>query len=491
MEQPPTKRTKTEIEADILVYGCDDCDAKFVSKIKSTEHLIRIHKQSINVLPIEVFENILDFLHPNDLVEMGQTNHNYKDLVADYFERKRQCGRIEIISKGGCPKIRCLWKKKYEIYFRSIIRNIVIVMSINDPITEMFEFIKEKCSKNIHSLMLDNWDISNSEDQDHVRIKINESHMAIIGEQIKHLTDLVLGSKIDCNIQWDRFKRLRILCDELHGGQSNWMTNKLPNLSTLCLLGGGWNEIVLKDFIQNHMQIDTLFVRNFTAISSVLSSNIKFSNAVFRNIGEDDTAELLNQIKKYYTNVTSFDLEIHSIDRATFRQIAAMEKVEKLHIEIMDRDLAVIGNIRLPHIQRLCITMLDPTTKNALNLIKKSFFNLHKLWIYHYEGSSEMSPNEILTILVDALPKLKHLHVKCYEEFDGRNYDLHDWTSARLSMKNASPVTVHIEERYILEHDCDSFKRNNISFKIEEDTACRNRPWLVENYLDLVKGLRH
>lgn len=71
--------------------GKEDSDYKFVSKIKCDEHLIRTHNQPITVLSNEVIEHILDFLHPNDLVELIRRCDHYKNIFnenvnADGFE---------------------------------------------------------------------------------------------------------------------------------------------------------------------------------------------------------------------------------------------------------------------------------------------------------------------------------------------------------------------------------------------------------------------
>lgn len=116
-------------EAEQLVYGCYKCADKFVNNVQLTEHLIREHETAIDVLPDELFKHLFEFLHPNDLVEMSQTSHHFKDLVADHFKRKRQCEYVHIIDDNGNPKFEFRAKEKYEIYFRSIIRNISLTIN--------------------------------------------------------------------------------------------------------------------------------------------------------------------------------------------------------------------------------------------------------------------------------------------------------------------------------------------------------------------------
>lgn len=141
MDEPMAKRAKH----DTFHYYCEECIVEFPSQIKLTEHLISVHNQSINIIPIEVFENIIEHLHPNDLVELSETCHKCKYLIANYFERKHLCGWIRIFSEKGKPKFHFYHNEKYEIYFRTKIRNIVISINDSDSVVKLFQFIRENC----------------------------------------------------------------------------------------------------------------------------------------------------------------------------------------------------------------------------------------------------------------------------------------------------------------------------------------------------------
>lgn len=134
-----------------LFHCCDECNDKFVTNHRLIEHLIRDHNQSLDVLPIPLMENILDFVHPNDLIAVSQTCHKLKDGVESFFERKRQCGLIRIHKVFKEPYIMHRFHKKYEIYFRSLIRNISV--DFWDKLdANVFRFIKEHCSKDLQRL---------------------------------------------------------------------------------------------------------------------------------------------------------------------------------------------------------------------------------------------------------------------------------------------------------------------------------------------------
>lgn len=81
------------------------------------------------------------FPHPNDLVEMSHTCSKYKALIAEHFERKRQCGWVDIISGDGRSTFDLNDKEEYETYFRSKFRNIVINFKYIEPTIDIFQFI--------------------------------------------------------------------------------------------------------------------------------------------------------------------------------------------------------------------------------------------------------------------------------------------------------------------------------------------------------------
>lgn len=111
-----------------FLYSCDDCGEKFEYKISCDMHRIRTHAELITVLPPKLVKNIFELLHPHDMVNLSQTCHKYKDFIAEHFEQKRQCGWITIHIGRGIPEFSLDRDEKYEIYFRSFIRNIKIMM---------------------------------------------------------------------------------------------------------------------------------------------------------------------------------------------------------------------------------------------------------------------------------------------------------------------------------------------------------------------------
>lgn len=179
---------------------------------------------------------------------MSHTCSIYKHLVPEFFQRKRQCGWIQIIGKDGMLKFSNYdhfhqKKEKYEIIFRSLICNVEINWKLV-PIMDIFKSIKDNCSKTIKSLVFDSCICGTCGGE---IIQIDESHMELIGEQIKQLELLSLGKKIVCNIQWDRFENLQVLFDEAKGNYM-WLHQKFPNLHTLHFLEFNEDLDVLANF---------------------------------------------------------------------------------------------------------------------------------------------------------------------------------------------------------------------------------------------------
>lgn len=404
------------------------------------------HERSIDVLPTEVFGRILDFLHPNDLVEVSKLSNHSRNSVADYFRLNRQCGWATI-SDGSSPNFDFDQKEKYEKYFRSIIRNVKIDMRSFDPIMDKFRFVKENCSKSIRWFVLH---------AGYSSVQINESHIEIIGDQIKHLYAFAFDSSIKFNLQWNRFSELRVLIDYLNGNQKPWMTEMFPNLHTLCMVEtkSDLDQVGLTNFIRNHNQIRTFCSNNFSAIECILSSNINLSNAVFCHIGQDDIENMLNLIDQYYSNIRSFEFDIRWVDQDVFssvlRRIARMQKVTKLHCSLKKPNFLLLNddNIQLPHIRELDMMFIhigSSFTRDELKLLVKTFPNVVDLWMTLLYTEPAMSPNEFVSIIVDGLQKLKDLHVNCSFNFREQNYELRNWDSVRQSVRNAPIVTVHEE----------------------------------------------
>lgn len=482
------KRAKKET----LLECCVECIAEFPSRIILIEHLIRVHKQSMDILPIDVLENILDHLHPNDLVGLSQTCHKYKHLIAVHFERKRHCGWIRIFSAMGRPQFHIYRNEKYEIYFRRMIRNIVVSMHSGDAVAKIFQFVRENCSKNIWSLILDGLG---------PKIQINENHLQIIGDQVKQLDALVIENGIVCNMGWDRFANIRILCDRSSDMRMLWATKVFPNLRTLCLMNDsrqGWHPHNLDIFIRNHMQMKTFCSDNLSTIRCVLSTSIKLSNAIFNDMHKGCLGKLLTEMEKSHNQIESFDLQFENMkERKFYKIVAGMKKVKKLHCDVGQGDIRIFNgmNIQLPHIQVLCLKFSVATTCAELKMIGKSFPNLSELWI-QFALQTDRTFNEVVTILVDGLAKLKHLYLDGTWNFGEKSdFNLENWKPVRNQLENtaaaeAAAVTVHIgRDAKFNYYEFPEFKANRVVIETDNDTFCRmcsqNTTYVLEYFTSL------
>lgn len=436
MDEPLAKRSKQENDNDKLAA---------IHPIESNEK----PPNYFDILPPEIVEHILEFLHPNDLANMSQTCRKYNQMVPKYFQQKRQCGWVRIISKDD----RMQWfnfveKQKYEIIFRSIIRRIEVYLFKNDPIMDIFKFIKENCSTNIRSLVI----------RCFANVEINESYMQTIGEQIKYLDLLSLDSMIEypvpninCNIQWERFTNLQTLYAKCGGNM--WLTKTFPMLHTLLHIptdyGPHLDVNALTNFFRNNMQIETLTAKCLQVFESIFSSNINLLKLILdcRRICNEE-AELFDQMEKCYNQIESFDLKIDA--NSYLNRICRMEKVKTLHWLPQSHSISdfIDMNIELSYIERLCFRYSNTLTLTETELIGvlKCFPNVTELWFRWDDSWQSTSPNKIVTILVDNLPKLVHLHLWNSLPFDGENFALRNWNSGRHSMENVPIVMVYVKK---------------------------------------------
>lgn len=390
------------------------------------------HDKSITDFPFEVMELILEFLPPNDLVNLSQTCRRYKHLVPEYFQRKRQCGWIRIVSQNGTPNFCNQRTERYETIFRSIIRNVVIDFDSGDSITKMCTFIKDNCSKNIHSLVLDGC----------FHTEINEKHIEIMRQQIGHLEQLTLLYGTFSNIPWNRFANLRRLYDGSHGDHK-WMTEKFHNLHTLYVLSlNECHQNALTTFFRKNIQIEMFSTADAQVIKSIYAANVNLVNLVFYIwLGEEE--ESMDQMEMCYNQIESIELHVYSV--AILNKISQMKKVKTLHWFSLDIGESIRMTNQLPYIQCLHI-VVDQSTHELLDTYVKCFPNLRELWIC-FNDFAVKAANEWVTFFVNGLPKLENVYLRIQGEFKGDYLNARIRWSSPWSMKSAPIVKVHVPER--------------------------------------------
>lgn len=415
---------KEDIETNTLLYKCDECGKKFMFRGIRDEHRIRAHNQTINILPPEVFENILDFLHPNDLVNVSRTCDRYKEWVTDYFERKRQCGWVVIRIENGRPKFDFDQKQKYEKYFRSKIRNVIVYKGCGQPSEQIFQFIKKNCSKNIRSFGCQDFMVS------------DESHMEMIWDQIKNLEILAL----DC-----ADSRLNPIADGSDTGMSSqrWINKTFSRLHTLHLPARLARPHELTDFFRNNMQIETF------SFADLLSSKIHLSHLVY-HLKKMYEGQYIDEIEKCYDQVDIIGLDISGFEFGVDR-IARMEKVKSLHSDCEN-------DFYFPYIQQLSTDLSNDQQK--FQRIVENYPNLLRLGVLGCFRYRQF--NKDISTMIGRLPKLEDLYLDYLCENMHEKFYLQKWNSVRMSIKNASNLTVYVG-RY--EDDTAAFKPNHFIIK--------------------------
>lgn len=185
--------------------------------------------------------------------------------------------------------------------------------------------------------------------------------------------------------------------------------------------------------ISNNMQLKTFSCWDWKVFEYILSSNINLSSFVFPlcRWGGVDT---INAMKKCNNQIESYDLRIgRRYDMDIVNEPSQMEKIKGLQIPCY----TFLKMVVFPHIQWLD-TAVKATRESIFQLVRK-FPNLTELWIkFHPVEKSDVWTNDYVTILIDGLPKLKHLYIFFMNGINKKKTKLNNcW--------NVPFVTVHVE----------------------------------------------
>lgn len=195
--------------------------------------------RTINDLDVRCIEEILKYLSPNDMSAFSRTCSLYKNWTEKYFYRNPIFYRIHINIENGRPRFRYIGYSAeiYEIRFRSLFRFLSVEMD-DSLSSEIFQFMKENCAKDLIHLKFWSFD----------RMDLSRCDGSIIAEQLR----LVKALEIECNSEFNGdiydtlFKyceQLRILAFNLNKYQmehqeanSTWMSHNYLRLETFVFM---------------------------------------------------------------------------------------------------------------------------------------------------------------------------------------------------------------------------------------------------------------
>lgn len=304
--------------------------------------------------------------------------------------------------------------KKYEKYFRSMIRGVYVRVESSHSISDLFGFIKTNCSKNIQRLELRSCGVR------HI-IRIDDRDMEIIADHIKHLEALNLSGGIMFNIQRDHLNSLQTLQIFAKGGESMaWLNRTFTKLKTFRLRVMKGIPIDLENFLQGNNQLVRIFCDGELAARSVLTVNTKLPKAVLRlSESEFEAVEPLcerNIVRhlKEISLVSTFEVCIKlsaPLKLSLTRKLIGMNMVNDLHFTVDTQTIVFFNKMTdvIPHVRSLCITTHVSLMRKDIYAIVKCFPNLNELRINSYV--LKVSLKEIIPIFTDGMPKLKKIYL--------------------------------------------------------------------------------
>lgn len=124
---------------------CEECHAGVPNKFPS--------RKTLDMLPIEIIEKVLEFLSPNDLARFSVTCHRFRDAARKYFQLKRQCGIVTVATNHYDEHADFQEEENiYIIRFSSLIPNVKIIFTNEKCVNSALAFVKDNCCKHLKKL---------------------------------------------------------------------------------------------------------------------------------------------------------------------------------------------------------------------------------------------------------------------------------------------------------------------------------------------------
>lgn len=428
-----------------------------------TKHLIECSTggRTMETLPIEIIEKILQFLPPNDLAQFSVTCHKFRIAARKHFQLKRQCGLVTIDTRLRHPQVYFPKEKKdiYKIRFRDLIPRVKIILRNAKCISNVFEFVHSNVKQQLKMLEIekkwsDDW-YTHEENEMEINeniLNINNRHMSMIAKQIKDVEMLVLHGKIEINLQSELFSNLRalgIFSIITFEHQAIFFNHKFPKLQTLCLNGWQCNDSEFNIFLHKNPQLKNIFCNQNECIRCILTTDIKLSNIIlqFGTIGSgNNIVDVLDDLWKCSNlgNVDSIHIITNSITMQTeLTGLKRITNLKSLHLTGYENIFSDYIE-SLPYIQQLCLSSdcYTPMTQQTLNAIVRIFPNLEKLNFCIIDAMCLVSIKDLVSSIVAGLPKLKNLYLQNCDRSEIKE-NIQEWDLIRLTLKNVSRLQIY------------------------------------------------
>lgn len=419
-------------------------------------------------LPKEMVEKIFEFQEPNDLARMSLTCEFYKTCAEDYFKLKfKSSGKITI--SMAAFHFEPGEFERYEVRFRSLIRNIQVEIEEPNEIHTAFQFIRDNCAEQLRWLGLYG-PTSN-------QVTINSNQMNILtNAQLASLEILIMyGCVIDDAALPQRLPNLKVLCIEMHFSHDingTWMNQTFEKVHTLWLLCAE-GQININNFLQQNPQIDFVFTNNLAAVRDILSINRKLSKAAIRFWRRHEFPQILGEYENCCKqgNILSLDVCFDCfVSTESLQEIVRLKYVKSLHYQLNDIIMPYFNEMDIqPNLEQLCLRVQSFYSESEVQTIIKCFPNLLELRLDLSCGSFRQSMVDIIKVIIGKMANLRHLYVIPGEVIALKQAN--DLNSARLNLANAAKVTIHLKKDLLSDLNLTT-KWDAVAFECKQQIDC-------------------
>lgn len=440
---PEPSQTKTSSNS-----YCAECCIGVLNKFPS--------RKTLDMLPIEIIEKVLEFLSPNDLARMSVTCRRFRDAARNFFQLKRQCGTVTITSNRYDAHADFRNEKNIHIIrFRSLIPRVVINLFNDKSSKNALTLVKDNCCKHLKSLSLHAYNHET---------KIYDLDLNMIAEHIKSIEILDLCKINSSTIDWELFFNLRTL-SILLDHKITFMNRTFPKLQTLCLFESvGYNNLIYERcefdvFLRNNAQLKNIYCNHRLKIQWILSTVSKLSNVVLVLYGEK-LFETLNDLEECSNrkNIESIDVSMgplcgsfNSINK--LERFGPMTQVKSLHFTYNSYHDICFGIISLPYVS----SFYDRRDQEYFNEIFRFSQNLEELRLYIY-GIFCVPVKDMISFIISVLPRLKYLYVYGFKRREIQEDLIKEWDTVRSSLEKAPHLAIEFGFKQLY---LDAFMKGN------------------------------
>lgn len=418
-------------------------------------------------LDVNCLEKIFEFLPENDLSALSRTCKRLKQETERFFSINHKSGIVRIKDPAGIVQFDFKKAEKFEIRFRSQIRNLCVEMYDQASVLNTFQFINENCAPSLLKLKVDNFTFPHRADVPDGSLHIDRDHCNPIAAQLQHLEVLHVHDSPGAGIM-EYCENLRVLfATNGRYSDNSWMHGICPTLEMLFLnLNRGDFDITAAgttNFIRNHKQLKSIVCFGEIAALGLCAIEHPVPYAAMLLFGMSDIRDIWNEFEECCKRRNIEWLDVLStfngsyVDSDAIKGILRLAQVKGLHYNVEEMNFVFTGIY--PIIERMCLNFrvyFGETLMDEVEKIGASFPNLQRLRLKFW-GLPFDDIQSILLRIVSKLPLLEHLYFDCpidsrkvaddfYLDPDFIGVDFANLNAGRAKLSNAIPVIVHFNE---------------------------------------------